>query len=526
MKRLLVVLCVLLFAATAALAEIEITEQPESQTVEAGGNVTFTVGASGVGSKTPITWYFTNPETGETTTGRNLESAVKGLKVPKANSLSITLKKVPASMHGWTLHCHIGKKDAGVDSEEVMILIAGEDAPAGESGKKDGTESEEAEEPGEESAETGEEAASGENESPEDSEEPDDGAPEETGEEPETDSSEESGDGEEARDDGGNETGTDGESASGSADPGTIVYPEISGWNAGTQTYQYLQLGTYYYEENGGKRPLLWRILYREGNKLTLITEHVIDAHQMYETDVYYPAGKKKYKNHFNDPYEELGMYFWLNGEMAATIFSESDFSAAIIPHKVKETYKNKPNEADVPDWPDEWTESGGTGQTTRTPEEEAALFPYGKDLFYIMTYGDMMKEWYGFPATFSGNTKENEGEIAVPESGRRKAYATPYAKSKVQYPEWKKLTSLYKLDVVTNYKGMNYGGSSPYWAVKRRKNYYMIGIVGANGHLSWRAMDSVAIGVRPATRVDLSKLKCTGGSGTEKDPWVVRIAE
>ena len=45
MKRLLVVLCVLLVAATAALAEIEITEQPESQTVEAGGNVTFTVGA-------------------------------------------------------------------------------------------------------------------------------------------------------------------------------------------------------------------------------------------------------------------------------------------------------------------------------------------------------------------------------------------------------------------------------------------------------------------------------------------------
>ena len=64
------------------------------------------------------------------------------------------------------------------------------------------------------------------------------------------------------------------------------------------------------------------------------------------------------------------------------------------------------------------------------------------------------------------------------------------------------------------------YNGTSPYWAVKRRKNYYMTGIVGGNGHLSWRAMDSVQIGVRPAMRLDLSRLKLTGGKGTREDPW------
>ena len=137
-----------------------------------------------------------------------------------------------------------------------------------------------------------------------------------------------------------------------------------------------------------------------------------------------------------------------------------------------------------------------------------------------------MKNELFGFPKTHHGNTIENEGERAIPESGRRKAYPTPYAAAKVQYPEWKKVTPHYNLDVVLNYKGMNYGGASPYWAIKRRPNSYMVGIVGANGHLSWSNMASVRIGVRPAAIVDLSKLKVTGGSGTEKDPWIMEVAE
>ena len=132
MKRIvafMAVLCLLLSCFSFASAAVSITQQPKTQTVKAGGSLTFKVKAKGVGDSS-ITWYFTNPATGEVVTGRKLKEAVGGgLKVQNPNSLNITLKKIPESMHGWTLHCHIGRKGAGVDTDEVMILIAGKPAP-------------------------------------------------------------------------------------------------------------------------------------------------------------------------------------------------------------------------------------------------------------------------------------------------------------------------------------------------------------------------------------------------------------
>ncbi|MBP3721511.1 MAG: hypothetical protein J6J41_09275 [Clostridia bacterium] len=143
MKRILAILlllCLTLGSLSVAQAAVSITKQPETQTVKAGGNVTYKIKAKGVGSGTPITWHFTNPATGESVTGKKLSSVVKGVKVKNPNSLSITLRKVPEEMHGWTAYCHIGPKSGGVDSDTVTILIAGlpepefapAPAPAGE----------------------------------------------------------------------------------------------------------------------------------------------------------------------------------------------------------------------------------------------------------------------------------------------------------------------------------------------------------------------------------------------------------
>ena len=467
MKKLLIMLGVLLCWASVAFAAVTVTQQPVTQTVKAGGKVSFSAKAKGAGNG-GITWHFVEESSGEDVTGRKLSERFKGLKVKNPNTLTITLQNVPEEMHGWQVYCHIGPKNGGVDTDRVQLLIEGlESGEAAEAAEA---------EPAEEKDPDAEAEAE-----PAGDEDPDAEA----------------------------EAQPAVSSRSGAADSSDPVYPEILGYRDPDQ-YQFLQLGTYYYDENGGKAPLLWRILYREGNRLTLFTEYIIDTHQMYETDTYYDrTQKKKYKSHFNDPYEEQGIYFWLNGEMAETIFSDTDFSSAIIPHKVKETYKNEANESDVPEWPDEYTEAmiaAGGG------EEDPEKFPYGRDLFYIMTYGDMMKEWYGFPPTFSGDAIEQPGEIAVPEAGRRKTWATPYARNKIIYPQWKKKLQLTVMS--------EYNGTSPYWAVKRRKNYYMTGIVGGNGHLSWRAMDSVQIGVRPAMRLDLSRLKLTGGKGTREDPW------
>ncbi len=132
MKRVLsfvLILSLLLSCCVGALAAgITITQQPQTQTVKAGGNVTFKVKAKNAGGAA-ITWYFSNPATGESTTGRKLAEVVPGVKVSNPNTLSIKLRKVPEELHGWTLYCHIGPKGGGVDSDTVMILIAGKEPP-------------------------------------------------------------------------------------------------------------------------------------------------------------------------------------------------------------------------------------------------------------------------------------------------------------------------------------------------------------------------------------------------------------
>ncbi len=132
MKRLLsilMILCILLGVyGVASAAKPSITKQPETQTVKKGGTLTFSVEAKNADGG--ITWHFQNPATGKDYTGRKLSGAVSGLKVTNPNSLNITLKKVPESMHGWTAYCHIGPKNGGVDTDTVMILIEGMDPPA------------------------------------------------------------------------------------------------------------------------------------------------------------------------------------------------------------------------------------------------------------------------------------------------------------------------------------------------------------------------------------------------------------
>ena len=132
MKRIisvLIVLCLTLGLCSVAFAKMTITQQPETQTVKVGGSLSFKVKVKGMESGTPITWYFTNPATGEVVTGKKLSSEVKGLKVSNPNSLTITLKKIPEEMHGWTVYVHIGAKNSGVESQPVMILIQGKEVP-------------------------------------------------------------------------------------------------------------------------------------------------------------------------------------------------------------------------------------------------------------------------------------------------------------------------------------------------------------------------------------------------------------
>ncbi len=58
---------------------------------------------------------------------------------------------------------------------------------------------------------------------------------------------------------------------------------EITGYNGG---YCYVEMGSYPYEADGTRRPLLWRVLEAEGGRALLLTEDIIDTSQViFETN-------------------------------------------------------------------------------------------------------------------------------------------------------------------------------------------------------------------------------------------------
>ena len=234
------------------------------------------------------------------------------------------------------------------------------------------------------------------------------------------------------------------------------------------EAYQILELGTYPYEEDGTVAPLKWRVLYTENQVATMMTEYIIDVHQVIITEDFETTEKRKYRPFVSFP--ESDLYAYLNGEMLDTICAEQDFRDALIE-----------------------TENG---------------------LLYIFTNLEYMNEDYGFPHTKSGSTIENPGEVAVAAAKRRMAVGTPYAKKHTLYENWTGKNKRLYVDV---------NGCSPYWTATMRrtdgKGSYL-GIIGKNGHISWSGYGSVHIGVRPVVQVDLSRFRVTGGTGTLEEPW------
>ena len=111
-----------------AASKPRITKQPETATVKAGGKVSFSIKTSG--TVDAIIWNFVDPESGNTYTGQKLQGAVSGVKIDGAtNGKKITLKRVPESMHGWTVYAHVNGNGYKIDSDKVMILISGMEPP-------------------------------------------------------------------------------------------------------------------------------------------------------------------------------------------------------------------------------------------------------------------------------------------------------------------------------------------------------------------------------------------------------------
>ena len=139
-----------------------ITKQPETSTTSKKGAVSFSISVKGTVSS--YTWYFINPATGEKVSGKKLSSVVKGVKVTNPNSKKISLSKVPESMHGWLVYCHINGNGYKIDSDQVMLLVYGMEAPENTDpvpAKKDDTESGKTADAGNEGSESGEDEEDG-----------------------------------------------------------------------------------------------------------------------------------------------------------------------------------------------------------------------------------------------------------------------------------------------------------------------------------------------------------------------------
>jgi len=139
MKRivgLILVLCLVLSVVAEAVAEPkwEITQQTKITVKEKKGkatSITISVKAKGKGIK--YQWVFVDPENPErTSTGKKVAKAIKelkGLVVKGPTTNKITLTKIPDALNGWKVYCHLYSNAYKLDTDPVVIVLPGQEAP-------------------------------------------------------------------------------------------------------------------------------------------------------------------------------------------------------------------------------------------------------------------------------------------------------------------------------------------------------------------------------------------------------------
>lgn len=137
------------------------------------------------------------------------------------------------------------------------------------------------------------------------------------------------------------------------------------------------------------------------------------------------------------------------------------------------------------------WMNTEGLDQLLGdAPEREALIAEPGGGEFFILNSDQFLTEAYGFAAD-----RWNE-QVS------RQAVATPYARAQGTYKD-------------------HSNGKSPYWvSTLKSETDYRMQLVGYNGHLSFGAYTRVNVGLRPSVRLDLSKLRITGGDGSMESPF------
>ena len=234
--------------------------------------------------------------------------------------------------------------------------------------------------------------------------------------------------------------------------------------------YQKIILGSYPYEQDGGRKPVVWWIInVSEDKHALMISEDILDVHQIIECESEAQSNARRFRR--IKAFNESDLYTWMNGEMLDDLCSEQDFRAALVE-----------------------TENG-------------YCFP--------LTTEQWRNHEYGFPDDNKGTVEDHPPQLL---SYIREAAPTEYCKAHKLYTTWKQ-----------NPRINISHGHSPYWTATLR-NYkdwehcYKVQIVGYDGHLSWGVYTRINIGVRPSLLVDLNKINLVGGDGSSEHPWEVTL--
>ena len=136
-------------------------------------------------------------------------------------------------------------------------------------------------------------------------------------------------------------------------------------------------------------------------------------------------------------------------------------------------------------------------------PVRSALIEVPGQGLLYPLTIDEYLEEEYGF---YKGRWAEDTIINAYP---RRQGTATPYARAN---------------GLTVNRSN----GKSSFWCntIKAKDGYYF-GLVGYNGHISWGAYTNTKVaGLRLGIRLDLNRIRISGGAGTKENPWTLACTE
>ena len=103
---------------------------------------------------------------------------------------------------------------------------------------------------------------------------------------------------------------------------------DIRGYDKAAGGWQYAAMGVYPYEADGTQREVLWRVLSVENGQALLMTEQVLDVHQVINETNQDVIKARTYRR--IDSYADSDLCAWMNGEMLDTLIPDEALRDAL----------------------------------------------------------------------------------------------------------------------------------------------------------------------------------------------------